>query len=60
MEHHLKPMGFFDVLPLSKEKHIEYLMGQIRDRAPIYCERGNGFLSVPFDKFLKGRRQPFP
>jgi len=60
MKHHMKPMGLFDAFPLSKEKYIEYTMGQICDRAPIHCERGNGFLSVKFDKFLKGRRQPFP
>jgi hypothetical protein len=60
MEHHMKSMSFFDAFPLSEEKNIEYTVGQICNRAPIYRERGNGFLSVPFDKFLKGRRQPFP
>ena len=56
----MKSMSFFDAFPLSEEKNIEYTVGQICNRAPIYCERGNGFLSVPFDKFLKGGRQPFP
>lgn len=56
----MKSMRFFDIIPLSKEKNIEYTVGQIGDRTPIYRERGNGFLSVPFDKFLKGRGQPFP
>ena len=54
MKHHLKPVGFLD------EKNIEYAMSHIGDGGPMNCEGGNGFLSVPFDKFLKGRRQPFP
>jgi hypothetical protein len=52
-------MCFFDVLPLSKEKYIEHAMGQIGNGASIYCERGNSFVSMQFDKFLKGRGKPF-
>jgi hypothetical protein len=59
MKHHLESMCFFDVLPLSKEKYIEHAMGQIGNGASIYCKRGNGFVSMQFDKFLKGRRKPF-
>jgi hypothetical protein len=56
----MKSMCFFDMFPLSKEKYIRYTMDHRRDGAPMNGKRGNGFLSVPFDKFLKGGRQPFP